>query len=112
MLPAQMDKEFHYSTRNVPRAHYLVMKTAREFAGELHEVYSGKWPDFHKAYPSQNAFVRKYWPAFIEEARATLARLLGENIDEKLKKEIYDALIRDQSLAPTRKGALQVRMDI
>ena len=56
--------------------------------------------------------VRQYWPVFIEEARATLARLLGENVDEKLKAQIFDALIRDQSLVPTRKGAIQVRMDI
>jgi len=102
----------YLSTDRSPRAHRVVMRSAREFCAELYDIYAQKWPDFYKVWPSQNEFVRRHWPHFIGAARATLARLLGTNLDEKLKIEIHDALIRDHSLAPTRSKILQVKMDI
>lgn len=107
-----MTESLRFTSDNSPRAHRIVTRTAKEFAAELHEQYSLRWPAFASTWPSQNDFVRTHWHFFIEEARATLARLLSTNLREDLKEEIYDGLIRDQSLVPTRKGLTQVKLDI
>jgi uncharacterized protein with NRDE domain len=107
-----MTESFHITSDSSPRAHRLVSRIAKEMCAELYVTYARKWPDFYKTWPSENAFVRAHWHFFVEEARATLARLLNSNIREDLKEEIFEALIRDQSLQPTRQGSIQVRMDI
>jgi len=56
--------------------------------------------------------VRRHWFLFIEQSRAMLARLLGTNIREELKEQIFDALIRDKSLEPTRAKYVQVKFDL
>lgn len=110
MLKANPDS--HVSTIGGPRAHRVVVRSAKEFAAELYEVYASRWPGFYTRWPSQNDFVRQHWPYFIEEARATLARLLAGDLPDRLKAEIYDGLIKDHSLAGTRAHVPQVRMDI
>lgn len=97
---------------NSPRAHRVVARSAKAYCAELYEVYASRWPDFYKAFPSQNDFVRAHWAHFIGHARATLARMLATKIDEDLKKVIHDGLIRDQSLAPTRKHVPQIKVDL
>lgn len=98
----------YLSSSSSPRAHRIVMKVAREFCGEMYEIYAKKWPDFYAAFPSENAFVRKFWPHFCGAARATLAQMLGGNYDEKLKREIHDGLIKDASLIASRSHVPQI----
>ncbi len=97
---------------NSPRAHRVVARSAKEFCAELYATYATKWPGFRDAFPSENDFVRTYWAHFIAPARATLARMLATNIAEDLKATIHDGLIRDQSLAATRRHVPQIKMDL
>ena len=98
----------YLSNSSQPRAHKVVMKVARSFCGELYEVYASRKPGFYEAFPSQNEFIRQYWIYFIGAARATLAQMLASNIDDDLKKIIHDGLIKDASLASTRKHVPQI----
>jgi len=102
----------YVSTNNSPRAHRIVARSAKAYCAELYEVYASRWNDFYAAFPSQNDFVRTFWPHFIGHARTTLAGMLATNISEDLKAAIHDGLIRDQSLASTRRHVPQVKMDI
>lgn len=100
------------STVSGPRAHRIVMRSARKFCEELYQVYARKMPGFYAAFPSENDFAKRFWPHFIGVARATLARSLESNLSDDLKNEIYDALIRDQSLAASRRHVPQIKMDL
>lgn len=90
--------------KNLRYCHKLVRTTAKVFAAEIYEnimhfnanyeVWQKMCPDLTKGMLQQE-FVRLMWPRLIDDARATLAKMLGENIAESLKKEIYSALILD-----------------
>jgi hypothetical protein len=90
-------------------AHKLVAKTAQEMAQEIYEKNAGKSNDFYAQYPDAQAYISSCWPLYLDAARATLAQLLTTNLDESLKSEIHDALIRDATLRRGREGALQMK---
>lgn len=97
---------------NSPRAHRVVVRSAKNFCAELYDAYATKWPGFREAFPNENDFVRAFWAHFIAPARATLSKMLASNIPEDLKATIHDGLIRDQSLAATRRHVPQIKMDL
>ena len=76
-----------------------------------HEIFEKNSSDneFHAQYPDREAYVSKCWPLYLQAARATLAQLLTTNMDENLKSQIHDALIRDATLRRGREGVLQMK---
>lgn len=89
-------------------AHKLVAKTAQEIANEVYEQNASN-NDFYSKYPNRESYVSACWPLYLTAARATLAQLLSTNIEENLKSEIHDALIRDATLRRGREGVLQIQ---
>lgn len=88
--------------RKLP-CHPLVAETAREMAAALYEE-EAKNNDWFALNPDQEQFVSLTAPRLLEQARATLAQMLGGTSDEVLKKEIYQALVMDNTLRrPTRR---------
>ena len=90
-------------------AHVMVAKVAREAANELFETLMGQneirdhWRNGHPGKSEKELrrlFVVKYWGDCIPFARATLARMLDGPLDEGLKEQIADALIKDRALRP------------
>ena len=61
-----------------------------------------RWPGYSTK-QLENIFVRRAWPEQIEPARATLAGMLGQPIDEELKIQIHEALCLDATLTRGRK---------
>lgn len=53
---------------------------------------------FHRQWPSQKAYVRRKWGAFVDVARTHLAEMLGGNYPEAMKTAIYEALLKDAAL--------------
>lgn len=97
-------------------AHILVAETAKEFAGVLYEQLMSKnleyaqWKALHPDLNSaqlQAAFIAMVYPKLLEQARATLAKMLTTALDPALKDAISDALILDAGLrrGRHRKGA-------
>lgn len=78
--------------------HVMIRDTAREMAGALYEACASGNNDWYKANPDQAAFIARTWPRLVAQARATLAGLLARPIDEALKEQIHDALIKDATL--------------
>lgn len=89
-------------------AHKLVAKTAQEMAQEIYEQNASN-NKFYEEYPDRESYVSACWPLYLDAARATLAQLLATNMDESLKSEIHDALIRDATLRRGREGVLQMK---
>lgn len=88
-------------------AHKLVAKTAKEMAEELYEqVMSNNalYAHWKGICPELNPnilrikFIRLMIPNLLDAARATLAKLLTGTMDERLKDQISDALIKDAAL--------------
>lgn len=94
-----------------PRAHRQVMQVAKGMCLVLYEQFA-KSDSFYKTWPSAEVFAKRFWPHFCEEARATMARFIGQTQNEHLQAQAWDALIKDQSLAHTRENVVQVRMDV
>ena len=97
-------------------AHKLIAETAREMAAELFEhamVHNERfraWREASDNLPTEairRRYVEMAYPKLIEQARATLAALLAQPIDESLKKTIADALVLDNALqiGRQRRGA-------
>lgn len=101
-------------------AHKLVYETAQEMARALYGdlmrnnvAYAG-WKkacesfgdDISNPLVLERRFLEEVVPHLIEQARATLAEMLGQPINEGLKKSIYDALLKD---APFRAGRLKAQ---
>jgi hypothetical protein len=58
---------------------------------------------FYKANPDKATFVRRFWPNYIEIARAILTGMLGNpNYSEEKKALIHDALLRDGAVNPKK----------
>lgn len=92
--------------------HKMVRSVARGMAHELYaEVMSDNavWKNWKAQCPDltprrlEAMFVHMAWPKLIEEARATLAKLLASEVNPILKEQIYDALIKD-NMARQRQG--------
>jgi hypothetical protein len=92
-------------------AHKMVAGVAREMAAAVYErcARNNEW---FAENPSQDDYVRDAWPLFLEQARATLAQMLGGQLDEELKKQIHAALILDGSLRRGRMNKLQAKMGL
>lgn len=94
----------------MPRhAHVLVAKTAKEMAGALFEemmrdnaLYKQWKAQCPELTPKklQQRFILQAQPLLLEQARATLAKMLTGPYPEALKDQIADALIQDRILRP------------
>lgn len=87
--------------------HKMIAETAQSMAHELYDALMKKngWYAVWKLTHSnmgpkalEAAFVKKTWPKLLGQARATLAGMLTGPLDEGLKEQILDALIKDNSL--------------
>jgi hypothetical protein len=78
-------------------------------AEEVYEKNASRSNEFYAEYPDLQSYVEKCWPLFLEAARATLAQLLTSSLDENLKIQIHDALIKDATLRRGREGVLQMK---
>jgi len=95
-------------------AHTLVRNTAIEMAGALYDeimkdntIYA-IWKAGYPALTPQvteAAFLEMMWPKLCDRARATLAGMLVTNIDEGLKEDIADALVKDAQFVHARRTA-------
>jgi len=90
-------------------AHKLVAKTAMEMAQEVYEKNAGRSNDFYEKYPDRDAYVSSCWALYLDAARATLAQLLTTNMEDSLKDQIHEALIKDATLRRGREGVLQMK---
>lgn len=88
--------------------HPLIRATAVEMAGDLYDLMmrnNEQWEEWKKLNPDCQSlsqyeirFLELKWPELLEDARATLAGMLARPIDEGLKAEIHDALVKDNGL--------------
>lgn len=93
--------------------HKLVAETAKEMAGcavdemlkdnSIYERAKTLNPDL--TIPQLHAkLVSSTWPALVEQARATLAKLLAGPLAPELKDQIASALILDNTLMGRKRG--------
>lgn len=113
MTPPQRINGYASVGTNRPshHAHWLVRNTAVQMAHELydHLMQDNEW---YAAWKKQNPnsfpkeleerFVAKNLTTLLPQARATLAGMLRTTADERLKEEIYQALILDATLVKGR----------
>ena len=79
-------------------AHELIASTAKEMAGCWYEEAAHD-NEFYHFYPKQDQFIKREWHRFIEAARQTLVKMLGETMTPEWQKEqIADSLIKHASL--------------
>lgn len=84
-------------------AHRMIAKLAEDMAYLSYEQ-SAKGNNFYKAFPNAKAYVREVAPTLIEEAYRTLCKVLGDDdIPEKQKNEIYEAIMAHNAI-PTGKN--------
>lgn len=90
--------------------HRMVKVTAMALAHEVYDRAMGdnaawaNWRQFCEDLGRQQTeeeFVALAWPHLLDTARATLAKLLGSSMDEGLKEQIHDALIKDNLIRGT-----------
>ena len=89
--------------------HRLIAKTAKDMAHEAYQALARKSNDFYANHPNEDEYVAQTWTMFVESARTTLAYMLGTNISESLKEEIYEALLRDKSVRYDQAPVPQMR---
>lgn len=91
--------------------HPMICATAIEMAGELYDLMmknNQQYAEWKRMHPELNIaqleirFLELKWPELIEDARTTLARMLGFGISEELKMQIHDALVKDNALRHAR----------
>ncbi len=92
--------------------HPLIRATAIEMAGDLYDLMmknNVQWDEWKKLNPDcqtlaqyEIRFLELKWPELLEDARTTLARMLGGNASEELKVAIHDALVKDNALRAHR----------
>ena len=100
--------------------HPLIRATAIEMAGELYDLMMknnqqyAEWkrmhPDLKTAGELEIRFLELKWPELLEDARTTLARMLGGNVAEELKIQIHDALVKDNALRMARLAREQAQV--
>lgn len=78
--------------------HFLIKETAEGMAKACYEKLASMSDVWYATHPSVDAYVRATWPMLIDEARATLTRMLTLPLAEELKIQISDALIADKTL--------------
>jgi hypothetical protein len=89
-------------------AHELVAATAKGMAECLYEELA-KDNVFYKNNPDQKKFVNMMYPILIEQARTTLAGMLGGGFPEALKEQIHDALVKDSTLPRKRNAGVHMQ---
>lgn len=78
--------------------HILVAKTAEQMAEEIYEELA-KQNGFYMRHPVRQTWVDNTWPKLIDQARSLLASMLQlDEVEQKTKDEIYDALLKDSPL--------------
>src|SRR3974390_2581862 len=92
--------------------HRRIVHDAQEFAGVFYEKNRSR--KFRNTFPSQMEYVKQEWPRFVEAVRVCYAQMLASNdasITEKMKEEIYEALVADAptSFKADAEAPLQVR---
>ena len=81
-------------------AHNLVAQTAQEMARAYYEE-AARDNGFFRDFPDVEGFVGRAWNAFANDARETLAAMLGmDDVAEPVKAKIYDALLKDGAFNP------------
>jgi len=93
--------------KNVQYCHELVRSTAKELAAAIYEdgmrdnqnyeMWKRMCPDLPLE-KMQEEFVKQMWPRMLDDARATLAKMLAGDCAQSLKDIIYSALILDGQL--------------
>lgn len=96
--------------RNVRYAHEQVVEVAKGIAHALYESMmkdnetNAVWKKFCEDLERdehEEEFVRLAWPHLLDDARATLSRLLGQPGKEHLKEQIFDVLMKDNLIRGT-----------
>jgi len=92
-------------------AHYMVAKVAREMAEELFELWASH-NEVYRAFEGKKGrrrFIDRVAPTLFEDARQTLAAMLGrDDVDQRMKDDIYEALTLDAELRAARPVAASV----
>lgn len=88
--------------------HFLVAKVAKEMAGTVFEEKAKQsnqeYLALREAYPDktsaqlQKMFIAKNWYLFVPAARSILAQMLRSPIEDAMKADIEEALIKDNAL--------------
>lgn len=109
-MPVNKPSNIAYSPELGMHVHKLVRKVAIEMAAEIYEDVMKQdnqiYADWKKMCPDlspercEAMWIELAWPQLVQNGsvRATLARLLTTTLDDDLKREIYDALIKDATL--------------
>lgn len=80
--------------------HKMVADVAKGVAREHWEMLAFQ-NEFYKSWPDPDSFVRAHWQKHISVARAILTGMLGNpQYDEDKKALIFDALLKDGTVAP------------
>ena len=99
--------------------HKVVATVAKEAAGQLYETVMGDnviYTEWKRQNPNMNAkqlekrFIDKNWGKCIEFARATLSLMLNNHsLPEKVREDIYEALVLDNTLVVGRKSPAEAK---
>ena len=90
-------------------AHKMIAETAQKMAEEVYESWASRSDEFYKENRDLKTYVSSCWPLYLDAARATLAQMLTTNVDDVLKVQIHDALVKDATLRRGREGVLQMK---
>lgn len=107
-------------TQKNAHCHKMIREVARAAAGELYDKVMGdnkvfaEWKRQNEGATTkqlEDRFIDRNWGKCIQFARATLATMLRQNnLPEKVKEEILDALVKDASLTRGRDRGQQLLM--
>lgn len=95
--------------------HPQVKEIAVGIAEAMYERLAGRGTPESNLWYEQNkdraAYIERQWPLLIQQARATMAQMLGSFvIDDEMKQKIHQALIEDQQFRAGRMRGLQRRL--
>lgn len=83
--------------------HQLVAQTAKEMAGAVYEASCLRSNGFYALWPSIDEFVARRWTTFVQDARETLAEMLGmpdSQVSPDQKAQIHEALLLNAAVNP------------
>lgn len=90
-------------------SHWLIAQTAQSMAMSMYEDMATRMDGFAKSI-TPDVFCDMMWPELLEEARATLLRMLHGNYPEHLKEEIAQAIVLDNTLTFGRQERVKSRL--
>jgi hypothetical protein len=109
-MPVNKPSVITYAPELGMHVHKLVRKVAIEMAGQMYDDVMTQNNDLYVEWKRQCPdltperlqimWIELAWPQLVlnGSVRATLARLLTTSLDPDLKREIYDALVKDATL--------------